>query len=256
MQGDDPELARALAASMADIDAPRGGRSGGNGGGGWGRAAGGAWPAGGGQGQGDEDAELAAAIAASLADHSGHSGAAGQQQQQQQQGGSGSTAAGQPQQQPRRVSFDLPGSGDEMDPELAAAIAASMEQPTAGTIPAAAAAQQGAAAAAADASTAPAAAAAAEAQPELPELGPEPEAGSESAMEVGLRLPTGGRASRRFDREGATVGHLAAFAAQQGVAMGRHQLALSFPRRVLSDWGQNLAAAGVVHKDLVSVEPK
>lgn len=247
---------------MADIDAPRGGRSGGNGGGGWGRAAGGVWPAGGGHGQGDEDAELAAAIAASLADHSGPSGTAGQQQQQQQQGGSGSTAAGQPQQQPRRVSFDLPGSGDEMDPELAAAIAASMEQPTAGTAPAAAAAQQGAAAAAADASTAPAAAeaaeaaAATEAQPELPELGPEPEAGSDGAMEVGLRLPTGGRASRRFDRESATVGHLAAFAAQQGVAMGRHQLALSFPRRVLSDWGQNLAVAGVVHKDLVSVEPK
>lgn len=237
---------------MADIDAPRGGRgNGGNGGSSWGRAAAGAWGSGGG-GDG-HDAELAAAIAASLADHSGPSGTAGEQQQQQ---GGSSAVAEQQQQRLRRVSFDLPGSGDEMDPELAAAIAASMEQPATGNAPATAAAQQGAAAAAADTSTAPAAAdAAAEAQPELPELGEEPEAGSESAMEVALRLPTG-RVSRRFDRESATVGHLAAFAAQQGVAMGRHQLALSFPRRVLSDWGQSLVAAGVVHKDLVSVEPQ
>lgn len=257
VQGDDPDLARALAASMSDLDAPRGGRgNGGGSSGGWGRAAGGAWGGGSGHGHGDEDAELAAAIAASLADHSGPSGAAGEQQQQ---GGGGSAAAAQPQQQPSRVSFDLAGSGDDMDPELAAAIAASMEQqPAAGKAPAATAEQQGASAAAADAGTAPAAAeaAAAEDQPDLPELGEEPEAGSENAMEVGLRLPTGGRASRRFDRETATVGHLAAFAAQQGVAMGRHQLTLPFPRRVLADWGQSLAAAGVKNKDLVSVEPK
>ena len=90
----------------------------------------------------------------------------------------------------------------------------------------------------------------------LPELGPEPEAGAEGAVEVGLRLPGGARASRRFSSASDTVGHLAAFAARQGADMGACQLAAQFPRRLFADWEQSLSEAGVGHKELVTVEAR
>lgn len=188
----------------------------------------------------DEDADLAAAIAASLAHGSG-SGDPAQARQQQ--------AA------PAPADDAMPVDDDE-DPELAAAIAASLQhqqeaQPAAEepagaervtALPPAAPAEQHAA------STAPV--------QRLPELGAEPEAGEEGAIEVALRLPGGGRASRRFRAAHDTVGHLAAFAAVQraDVAGGRCQLAAGFPRRVLADWDASLADAGVGHKELVTVE--
>ena len=211
-QGDDPSLARALAASLAHGDGSRPhSRS-------YGGAAGSAAAA-------DEDADLAAAIAASLADHQGPPP---QQEQQQQQAAS-----------PRSVAAG--GLQDDEDAELAAAIAASMQP--AGEQQGKQQQQQQEEAAAAPASM------------QLPALQAEPEAGAEGCVEVALRLP-GGRVSRRFHGGSDTVGHLAAFAAASGADMAACQLALQFPRRLLGDWEQTLAAAGVEDKQLVAVEPK
>jgi hypothetical protein len=67
--------------------------------------------------------------------------------------------------------------------------------------------------------------------------GIEPPAGAPGALELGLRLPDGRRATRRFEA-GQTVGHLAAFAAQQGADMGRHHLARQFPRQASAGAGR------------------
>lgn len=151
---------------------------------------------------------------------------------------------------PRSVAALL---SDGEDPELAAAIAASFspqagacepEQQQQGEQPQAPARQQGGEEQAAAALAA-----------QLPELPAEPEAGGEGVVEVAVRLPGGCRASRRFSAV-HTVGHLAAFAASQGADMAACQLALQFPRRVLSDWGQSLGAAAVGDKQLVALEPK
>lgn len=230
-QGDDPELARALAASLADH--PDGTSRA--------QAAGGAWgapralPA---QHDDDEDADLAAAIAASLAGSSGEAPMA-----RHAQAGSGAAEA------------DARQGGDDEDPELAAAIAASLQQEAQPAAEPAGAEQPAEMAAATAAGVEQQTTAAAPVQ-RLPELAAEPEAGEEGAIEVAVRLPGGGRASRRFLAAQDTVGHLAAFAAAQGadVAGRRCQLAAGFPRRLLTDWNASLAAAGVGHKELVTVE--
>ena len=188
----------------------------------------------------DEDADLAAAIAASLADQGGAAGGS-QQQQQQQQAGQAAAAT-----KAEAVAVDLVGDhgGMDGDAELQAAIAASLSQPEPAAAAEAAGEQQQQQAQQAQ-------------QPELPELPPEPEAGAEGAVEVALRLPGGGRCSRRFaSAEAATVGHLAAVAAAAGADMGSHQLAVAYPRRVLVDWGQSLATAGVRHRQILTVELK
>lgn len=87
----------------------------------------------------------------------------------------------------------------------------------------------------------------------LPALGEEPAAG-EGVLEIGIRLPSGERHSRRFARTDS-VGHVAALAAVHGVDMGRHRLATSFPRAVLQDWGQPLSDARVGNKQVLAVEP-
>ena len=51
------------------------------------------------------------------------------------------------------------------------------------------------------------------------------------------------------------AGHVAAFAAAQGVSMARHRLAAGMRRTVLEDLGQTLAAAGLEDRDLLQVVP-
>lgn len=233
-QGDDPELAGALAASLADH--PDGSGSGA-------RPARGAWgaprvlPALHGD---DEDADLAAAIAASLA------------------GGGGKPQPARPMQAGSTEADDvMHGDGDDEDPELAAAIAASLEHQQEAQLPGQpAAGKQPAAQRTAEAVPTEQQAAAPAPVQQLPELGEEPAAGAEGAIEVALRLPGGGRASRRFRAAEDTVGHLAAFAVAQGADLTRRrcQLAAGFPRRALADWAASLAAAGIGHKELVTVE--
>ncbi|KAG7671896.1 hypothetical protein Ndes2526B_g07181 [Nannochloris sp. 'desiccata'] len=88
-----------------------------------------------------------------------------------------------------------------------------------------------------------------------PELGEEPRAGTAGMLEIGVKLPTGQRKSRRFLAATDTVGHVAAFAASLGVDMKTHRLALSFPRRLLENLEVVLADAKVNDKDVVFVEP-
>lgn len=91
--------------------------------------------------------------------------------------------------------------------------------------------------------------------PSLPALGEEPPAGAEGVLEVGLRLSTGERRSRRFAGTD-TVGHLASFAVATGADVARgFVLATAFPRRLLGAWEQTLVEAGVGHKEVVVVEP-
>lgn len=163
----------------------------------------------------DEDADLAAAIAASLAEHS---------QQPQEQAGAGTSAAA--------AGAGLGGGGQEEwhDPTLEAAIRASLQQHAPPAEPAPASTQQEQQQEGAEP------AAAGEAQPALPQLSDEPEAGSEGEIEVGLRLPDGARVTRRFLAAEHTLGHVAALAAAQGVDMRQHRLAQRFPRRVGEVW--------------------
>lgn len=266
MQGDDPDLARALAASMADPDRPGPSGSRPQSRSAWGATA----PlAGGAAGLADdEDADLAAAIAASLADNLGSSQQQGAQQQEEEQGGAAGAAAAAEGSQPGSPAgasaraAPVPAAAQhgqraqravwfhDEDPELAAAIAASLERPSE--------VQQQQQQEQEQASTAPGEQPEAGQSPavDLPELSEEPEAGAAGAIEVALRLPGGGRASRRFNAAQDMVGQLAAFAAQQGADMAGCQLAAQFPRRVFGDWSASLAAAGVGHKELVTVEPK
>ena len=213
--GEDPELAAALAASLTDQGGRPQSRA-------WGAAPGGS-AAGAALAANDEEADLAAAIAASLADQDGgqpvqQARQEPQEQQQQQQ---------QQQQQPGEAEGEAP------------------QQPAQ---PAAAGQQQQEQAAAAPPPAMPAL--------QLPELGAEPDVGVAGAVEVALRLPGGARVSRRFSAGSDTVGHLAAFAAAQGTDVAGCQLAAGFPRKVLEDWSASLAAAGVGHKELVSLEPR
>lgn len=90
--------------------------------------------------------------------------------------------------------------------------------------------------------------------PALPSLGEEPAAEAEGVLEIGLKLPTGERRSRRF-ADSDTVGHLVAFAVASGADVARGVvLATAFPRRVLGNWEQSLKEAGVGHKEVVVVE--
>lgn len=140
--------------------------------------------------------------------------------------------------------------GDDEDPELAAALAASLADRRGGGAPAAPPSGGE------DAELARAIAASlAEARPAAPaELVPaEPAPGAPGALEVALRLPTGGRLVRRFDGS-ATVGGVLAFVGSQGVDVQGMVLATAFPRATLDDRSRTLAALGVADKSVLSVE--
>lgn len=155
-------------------------------------------------GDDEDDPGLAAALAASLADAGSlQAGPSHGQKRTHSAGGGG---------------WEEAEAFEDEDPELATALAASMEACTPSSAPAEQQAQQ--------APEQPRLAT----DPAFPELGNEPPVGAPGALELGLRLPNGQRATRRFEA-GQTVGHLAAFAAQQGADMSRHHLARQFPRQ-------------------------
>ena len=90
--------------------------------------------------------------------------------------------------------------------------------------------------------------------PSLPQLDPEPGFDTDGVIEVGLKLPSGERRSRRFNSNDK-VAHLAAFVAVEcGTDMNNHRLAMTFPRRVLDNLEQTLGEAGLANKDIVIVE--
>jgi hypothetical protein len=217
---EDPELAAALAASLEHYQSSQGG-----GGGGSGEAGGGgdgAGPSGSGRdvaggGGGAAGTELAAAVAAGPGDFGG---------------------------------FD--GGFEDDDPELAAALAASLEEYGRDQQQGQAEGAGGPSAAAAGAEVpADTAAAPAVAIPD------EPEEGMAGALTVGLRLRDGKVVTRRW-RATDTVAQLRAFAALQlggggGGSGGGVLLATSFPRRVLGEDGAALAAAGVEDRSVLTV---
>jgi hypothetical protein len=196
-----------------------------------------------------EDPELAAAIAASLQDAgAGARGPAGPSYAAI----AAAAAAGGPGQHPTGPpsvdgSWQMVGGEDEEDPELAQALALSMEeaqraagsQPqTQGTpppggsssrqaTPAAEQQQQADASSGAGATPPPPPAAPLVAVPE------EPPEGGEGVLSLALRLPSGLRCTRRFLVQ-HTVGEVAAYAAQEAGLLGSHRVSLStaFPVQV------------------------
>lgn len=168
---------------------------------------------------------MAAAIAASLEDHTGGAGSAGGVAQAAPLGAAGAGPS---------HTGGAGGDGfvaDDDDPELAAALAASLEdvqRPAAAVAEADAMAEAAlpAAAGAAAACTANrgAGAEAAVAVPEEPAAGP-------GVVHVGLRLPNGERIMRRFSI-GDSVSVLCAYAQQQLPGGGRVELSTQFPRKV------------------------
>lgn len=90
---------------------------------------------------------------------------------------------------------------------------------------------------------------------EIPE---EPAEGSEGVLTVAFRLPSGSRLSRRFSASDS-VGVTAAYAAQQMAANGelpkgkRVVLSTQFPKKVLEDGEQQLEAAGVEDRSILTV---
>lgn len=90
---------------------------------------------------------------------------------------------------------------------------------------------------------------------EVPE---EPAEGSEGVLTVAFRLPSGARLSRRFS-SGDSVAVLASYVAQQLLASGdlgaRQRVVLStqFPRKELQALEQQLAAAGIEDRSILTV---
>lgn len=197
----------------------------------------------------DEDADLAAAIAASMQDvqptgaeaqgtleASGSSGrsyaAAARQAVDPVVQGSADRSASQIAQQDDFAVYD------EDDPELAAALAASLEEHHSQqqVQPQQPEQQQ-------------------QQLPEVPEEAPED---AEGVITVAFRLPSGARLSRRFLKTDI-VAMLQAYVLQQLLASGelkpgqKVQLATQFPKNVLNDVQQSLEAAGVEDRSMLSV---
>lgn len=158
--------------------------------------------------------------------------------------------------------IDGGGMGQNEDADLAAAIAASLQdhaaRPTttdkgseAGVEPAEGDGSKGVTVAAAGGLD-DGAPAMARSKLDLPQLDDEPPAG-DNVAEIVLRLPSGERRSRRFAL-GNTVGHVAAFAAAAGVDMALHQLATAFPRRVLRQLESTLEESELKGRQLLHVE--
>jgi ataxin-3 len=218
--GEDPELRRALAASMGEVadgwaaDRSGGGGGGSGGGGGGGGAAYARSPVGGASGVEDEDEALARAIAASLDEP---------QAKRRERVPPGAPPAPPP-------------DAEEADPELAAALAASLAPATAP--PSVAVAVPVAAAPAAP--------------PALPR---EPDASEPGALQLALRLPSGVRATRFFLASDTLAAVAAAVQQAHGVDMRAHALTAGFPPRALAPPTATLAELGVTHKSVVSVTP-
>ena len=92
-------------------------------------------------------------------------------------------------------------------------------------------------------------------------LPPEPPATDSEAVSVAIRLPAGGRYSRRFLRTDTLQAVFDFVDVQSGgnVLSGTYSLATSYPRRVLRDGaaGQTLAEAGLTAKqEALFLEPK
>lgn len=203
---------------------------------------------------GDEDPELAAALAASLEDHTAaHGSAAGPSH-----GGCSGTALGAgASTSGSGAAFGAVGRpgggsyGEEEDPEMAAALAASWEEHHAEGVAAAAVAGE-AATGKAGASEAAAAGDGAEEKVQVPD---EPEEGLAGVLMVGLRLRDGRVVTRRW-RATDTVDQLRAFASLQlngGGGGGGVVLSTQFPRRVLEGGAVALADAGVEDRSVVTV---
>jgi hypothetical protein len=90
---------------------------------------------------------------------------------------------------------------------------------------------------------------------EIPE---EPAEGSEGVLTVAFRLPSGSRLSRRFSTSDS-VAVMAAYAVQQMAANGelpkgkRVVLSTQFPKKILEDGEQQLEAAGVEDRSILTV---
>ncbi|GFR48751.1 hypothetical protein Agub_g10709 [Astrephomene gubernaculifera] len=207
----------------------------------------------------DDDADLAAAIAASLQHHQHH------KQQDAAQAPNDSVVSQQQvsQQQPQGAWQQLPGGmeyeegGFEDDPELAAAIAASLADAAGGP----AAAQVGSGSGGEGAGREKQqegnpAAAGGVSEPTAVQLDPEPEEG-EGVIEVAFRLPSGSRTARRF-RLSSPSGQLFAFLAPQlGTAPTGLALSTTFPKKELPCSPEtSLAELGLTHRTLLVAEIK
>lgn len=86
----------------------------------------------------------------------------------------------------------------------------------------------------------------------------EPAEGAEGILTVAFRLPSGSRLSRRFHKADS-VAVLAAYTTQQMSASGelaarqRVMLSTQFPRKVLEDADQQIDAAGVQDRSILTV---
>ena len=219
---------------------------------------------------GDQDPELTAAIAASLAAGIANSapGPSSRGAQASAGGASSSYAAVAAQAAAAGTAGGSSGGWDrggfggaggydddmEDDPELAAALAMSLEEAQPGSQQ-----QQGIAHSAAGAGTspspavrqqssAPSLAVAAAAVVAVPE---EPEEGAEGVLSLAVRLPSGQRLMRRFRQED-TVGGLKAWAGQQlGLVAGQQQqlkLAMQFPAKVSGQSWNRCCRIGILEK--------
>jgi hypothetical protein len=118
---------------------------------------------------------------------------------------------------------------DDVDAELAAAIAASLQKDTPQEVP------QG---------------------PTLPELATEPAEGTDGTLELAFRLPDGGRTQRRFLATAATE-QLYAFLAGPPASLppARCRVVRQFPRQQVDcSPTQTLADAQLTHRDVLCVE--
>lgn len=86
----------------------------------------------------------------------------------------------------------------------------------------------------------------------------EPAEGAEGVLTVAFRLPSGSRLSRRFNKADS-VAVAAAYVAQQMAASGelaagkRVVLSTQFPKKVLQDVEQQLDAAGIEDRSILTV---
>mmetsp|Transcript_11320 Transcript_11320/g.31593 ORF Transcript_11320/g.31593 Transcript_11320/m.31593 type:complete len:245 (-) Transcript_11320:244-978(-) len=87
------------------------------------------------------------------------------------------------------------------------------------------------------------------------ELASEPSSNEPGVVQLALRFPDGARRSRFF-RGTDTVQTVMDFMHIHGADPCQHTIALSFPRRVLSDPSQTLAAIGIEQQTVLVVEPK
>jgi len=189
---------------------------------------GGAGPSGAGPGVSQEERDLAAAIAASLGGAYGGGGGG--------PSSSGATAAAAGAGAGGLGGWQADGGGYDSDPELAAALAASLADAAPPAPPPPPPPPQG---------------------PAPPPLGAEPAAGGPGVLQMAVRLPSGQRAVRRFNASDAT-GQLYAFlGSQPGVDARAHALFTAAPRReVPCSETISLEGAGLTAPQVLTAEPR